>query len=148
MIRIRPAVATDVETLFEIRCSVRENHQSREELAELGITPATVTEMIEGGDFSCLIAKIENQPVGFAMAEYKAGYLFALFVRPEAENRGVGSALLRETENLLSQIGVKKAFLLTGADESLRAVGFYKKWGWQIAEKLTDGQLRFDKVLI
>ena len=38
--RIRLATTADVETLFELRTSVRENHQSREELAAIGVTPA------------------------------------------------------------------------------------------------------------
>ena len=36
---IRVAECSDIDTLFEIRTSVVENHQSREEIAELGITP-------------------------------------------------------------------------------------------------------------
>lgn len=147
-VRLRPATITDVETLFAIRCSVEENHQSREELVELGITPASVAEMIAGGEFACLIAEIEGKPVGFAMADYKEAYLFALFVRPEAEKRGVGSLLLRETEKMLAMRGLKSVYLVTGADESLRAVGFYKKQGWQITGTLDDGQLRFEKSLV
>lgn len=45
--QIRVAQLEDIETLFEIRTSVKENHQSREEIAALGITPATVAEMLQ-----------------------------------------------------------------------------------------------------
>jgi hypothetical protein len=36
---IRVAQRDDIETLFDIRTSVVENHQSREEIAALGIRP-------------------------------------------------------------------------------------------------------------
>ena len=38
--KLRTATKEDVETLFDIRCSVVENHQSREELATLGMLAA------------------------------------------------------------------------------------------------------------
>lgn len=41
-INIRVAQRDDIDTLFEIRTSVVENYQSREEIAELGITPESV----------------------------------------------------------------------------------------------------------
>ena len=43
---IRLAESKDIETLFEIRTSVIENYQSREEIAKLGITPESVAEML------------------------------------------------------------------------------------------------------
>ena len=36
---IRVAQQKDIETLFNIRTSVKENYQSRQEIAQLGITP-------------------------------------------------------------------------------------------------------------
>ena len=46
LMNIRLALLEDIDTLFEIRTSVIENHQSREEIAELGITPESVAEML------------------------------------------------------------------------------------------------------
>jgi hypothetical protein len=54
--QIRIATNSDVATLFRIRTSVKENHQSQEELAALGVTPESVGEMLRttsrvaGGD--------------------------------------------------------------------------------------------------
>ncbi|CCQ49652.1 hypothetical protein [Crocosphaera watsonii] len=44
---IRLVQGEDVETLFEIRTSVKENYQSRQEIAKLGITPASVAKMLD-----------------------------------------------------------------------------------------------------
>jgi len=55
---IREAQLEDIETLFNIRTSVIENHQSREELATLGITPETVAEMLQT-DCRAWIAEID-----------------------------------------------------------------------------------------
>lgn len=54
-ISIRPAQVSDVETIFDVRTSVTENHLSREELRQRGITEGTVADMIQkslhmGGD--------------------------------------------------------------------------------------------------
>ena len=66
---IRIAQAEDIEILFEIRTSVVENHQSREEIAELGITPASVRKML-ATDCRAWIAEIDNQPIGFSDFSY------------------------------------------------------------------------------
>ena len=47
-ITIRAAEASDVDALFHVRCSVRENLQTREELAGIGITPESVAAMADG----------------------------------------------------------------------------------------------------
>ncbi|WP_316431397.1 hypothetical protein [Leptolyngbya sp. NK1-12] len=64
---IRVAELDDTETLFEIRTSVIENYQSREEIAALGITPESVAQMLET-DCCAWIAEIDEQPIGFSIA--------------------------------------------------------------------------------
>ncbi|MEQ8969053.1 MAG: hypothetical protein RIE73_01505 [Coleofasciculus sp. C1-SOL-03] len=64
---IRPAELADIETLFEIRTSVVENYQSREEIAQLGITPETVAEMLQT-DCRAWIVQIDGKPIGFSIA--------------------------------------------------------------------------------
>ena len=46
-IRTRLALSTDIEGIFEVRTSVKENHLSREEMEQMGITESVVTDMIE-----------------------------------------------------------------------------------------------------
>ena len=59
---IRVAQQEDIETLFEIRTSVKENYQSREEIAELGITPDAVANMLQT-DCCAWLAEIDNQAI-------------------------------------------------------------------------------------
>ena len=145
--KLRSVTVEDVETLFDIRCSVGENHQSRERLAELGVTPDSVSAMVTGGDHVSLIAEEDGRAAGFVMACVSEGYVFACFVRPEHEGRGIGGALLRAAEASLHDAGVERAWLSTGAEEGLRAIGFYRRLGWVEDGRLDDGQIRFVKAL-
>ena len=144
---LRSASASDAEMLFCIRCSVTENHQSREELASLGITGESVKEMIVSGDYVTTIADKDERPVGFTMAQISEGYVFACFVRPEFEGQGIGHALMDAAEEGLRKAGVKQAWLSTGPGQDLRAIGFYRYLGWADNGYLEDGQIRFAKTL-
>lgn len=144
---LRQTTETDVPALFEIRCSVVENHQSREELAEIGVTEASVGAMLAGGDYLSFVAEIEGVDAGFTMANVSDRYVFACFVRPSYDGKGIGRALMERTEDALRQRGVTKAWLSTGPGEELRAVGFYSHLGWNRSGYLEDGQIRFEKDL-
>lgn len=145
--KLRSATVSDVETLFDIRCSVAENYQSREELATLNITVDSVETMIASGDYITLIAEKDGQSIGFTMAQISEGYVFACFVRPEFEGHGIGGALMAALEAGLRSAGVKRAWLSTGSEQAFRAIGFYRHLGWTDAGYLEDGQIRFTKVL-
>lgn len=145
--KLRQASVADVETLFDIRCSVKQNFQSRDELADLGITVESVRDMVRGGDYVTTIADVDNRSVGFSMAQISEGYVFACFVRPAYESQGIGRALMNAAEEGLRRAGVKSAWLSTGSEEDLRASGFYRHLGWTEDGFLDDGQIRFVKSL-
>jgi GNAT superfamily N-acetyltransferase len=142
--KIREAQLEDIETLFNIRTSVIENHQSREELATLGITPETVAEMLQT-DCRAWIAEIDEQPIAFSMANAAEKTIFAMFVLPSFEGRGAGRALLQQAEQWLWSQGVEEIWLLTGNDSNLRAYGFYLHLGWTPVDIQPDGQIKFLK---
>ncbi|MEM9281494.1 MAG: GNAT family N-acetyltransferase [Verrucomicrobiota bacterium] len=144
---LRPATADDVEALFDIRCSVVENYQSREELAEIGVTPEVIGAMIEGGDYVTTLAEIDGQAIAFSMAQLSEAYVFAVFVRLSHEGRGAGRAVLEAAETALRDHGVETAWLSTGGDQALRAVGFYRHLGWRFTGTLENGEVRFEKHL-
>lgn len=146
-IHLRPGTPEDAGSLFDIRCSVVENHQSREELAQLGITVDSVEALIESGDYVVTIAEDHGRPVGFTMAQISEGYVFAAFVRPEYEGRGIGKRLMNAAEDGLRNAGVIDVWLTTGADLALRANGFYRHLGWREAGLLEDGQIIYRKNL-
>jgi GNAT superfamily N-acetyltransferase len=141
---IRDALPADVETLFEIRTSVRENHQSREELATIGVTPESVAEMLSS-DSHAWVAEVDGAPAAFSMARAAERTVFAMFVRPEFEGRGLGRALMERAEDWLFRTGAEEIWLTTGSDPSIRANGFYRRLGWLQAGTTEDGQLRYIK---
>jgi GNAT superfamily N-acetyltransferase len=138
---IRVAQPEDIETLFEIRTSVIENYQSREEIAELGITPESVTEMLQT-DCCAWIAEIGSQPIGFAIADSTEKTIFGIFVLPAFEGRGAGRALMQAAEAWLWRKGIEEIWLLTGNDPNLRAYGFYLHLGWLPVGVEPDGEFQ------
>ena len=138
---IRVAQRKDIETLFDIRTSVIENHQSREEIAELGITPASIAEML-ATDCCAWIAQLDGQDIGFSIANKIEKDVFGLFVRPDFEGRGAGRHLMEAAEEWLWSNHIEEISLLTGNDPSLRAYGFYLHLGWIPTEVETDGDFK------
>lgn len=142
--QIRLAQLEDIEALFEIRTSVVENHQSREELAELGVTPETIAEMLKT-NCRAWIAEINEYPIGFAMANAAEYTIFALFVRPGYEGQGAGRQLMQQAEDWLWAEGAEQICLFTGNNPQLRAYGFYQHLGWAPTNEATGRQIKFIK---
>ena len=146
--KIRVAQQDDIETLFEIRTRVIENHQSREELAELGVTPESVAELLRI-DGRAWIAEINEQPIGFSIVDAAEKTVFGLFVLPAFEGQGAGRALMQVAEEWLWAQDIDEIWLLTGNDPNLRAYGFYRHLGWILIgvelEGVFKGEMKFIK---
>lgn len=84
--KIRHALPADIPAVFEVRTGVRENHMSMAELAEIGVTPDTLSGMLEG-DGRGWVAEEEGRVLAFAMADAADATVFALFVRDGCEGR-------------------------------------------------------------
>ncbi|WP_410013745.1 GNAT family N-acetyltransferase [Sodalis sp. C49] len=140
-IRVRLAKITDINTIFAIRLSVRENQISRARLTEMGITAVAIRDAILASP--CVwIAEIGQIPAGFSMACTAEASVFALFIRPEFEGLGLGRVLLANAETYLFKHH-QKIWLVT--DGNSRASGFYRQLGWHPKEYLADGDIRFEK---
>ncbi|MDB5373682.1 MAG: Acetyltransferase family protein [Belnapia sp.] len=140
---LRPVTRADIPTLFEIRLAVRENAMTAADLAANGVTPAAVAAMLA----TTAAGWIADADAGFAIADAEDGSLFALFIRPACEGRGLGLALLRQAEAWLASQGWREAWLLTGADPALRAQRFYRAAGWRVAGGAPSGEQRFTRAL-
>jgi len=141
---IRQAQLEDIETLFKIRTSVVENYLSRQELANLDITPATVAIMLQT-DCCAWVAEIDKKLIGFSIADAAQTTIFALFVLPAYEGRGVGRALMEKAEKWLWSLGFTEIWLLTTNNPKLRAYGFYQHLGWIPNDVQPDGLIKFIK---
>lgn len=141
---IRIARPADVPSLFDVRTSVRENYQSVEDLARVGVTPETVATMLDG-EGRGWVAEENGKIVAFSMADAAQATVFAMFVQPGYEGKGLGRALMDEAEQWLFARGCDEIWLLTDRNPSVRANGFYQHLGWRNDGVQEDGQVRYTK---
>ena len=126
---IRAGSPSDIDQIVQVRTAVRENHLSVEQMAQIGITPRMITAGMERGDLGCWVAEKQGRIIAFAMADRRDASIFALFVLPGHEGKGLGTALLTECEGWLKAQGITEATLSTG--RGTRAYQFYCRRGWQ-----------------
>ena len=141
-VRTRLALPSDIEGIFDVRISVKENHLSREEMEQMGITESSVIDMIEKN--RCAWVAVDNgKIIGFSMILPDEGSLFAAFVLPEYEGRGVGRSLVQLAEQELFKHH-EVAWLET--DKNSRAAKFYKRLGWVEKENVSESDIRLEKL--
>jgi GNAT superfamily N-acetyltransferase len=137
-VSVREATSDDVFAMHEIRLSVLENVLSDPNK----ITPAHYRRYL--GKFAKSWVFVEaSQIVGFAAADAKSGNVWALFVRPGHERRGIGRHLHDEMMNWLFATGCDRAWLTTG--RSTRAEHFYLSAGWTPVETTPTGEIVLEK---
>ena len=69
------------------------------------------------------VAEHEGQIVGFSMADREESMIWALFLLPEWEGRGLGTVLLERAVGWLWREGCERIWLTTGRGR--RGGGFY-----------------------
>lgn len=139
--RIRPASVTDVSAMFKVRASVGENTMTADELSAIGVTPEAIALAIESGPCAW-VSTIDEEVVGFAMVGLDDACLFALFVLPEHEGRGIGTRLTQTCEAALFERR-HAAWLETGAGS--RAARLYRHIGWGSESDIGGGDIRLEK---
>ena len=139
--RIRDATPHDVDAMFDVRGAVNENRASREQLAARGITEDVVRAALES-ELKAWVAEVDARVIAFSMADTRRGCMWALFVKPAYQRRGLGSRLLeRATASLFSQ-GFRRIFLTT--DTSTSAYRFYVNRHWVDVGPTARGDVRFE----
>lgn len=136
-IHIRKAIAADIPATFEIRTSTTENAMTEAELAASGITPERAAELLRK-DGRCWVAEANDRIVGFCIANVNSRSIWALFVLPAYEGRGIGRGLLETAVDWLWRSGADELWLET--ETNTRAEGFYEHLGWKRGDvELKDG---------
>lgn len=107
---------------MELRLSVAENRLSDPSRVTRDIYEDYITRRGQGW-----VAELEGGVAGFCIAAAD-GEVWALFVRPGLEGRGLGQALMAACVDWLAGLGVGEAVLETGA--GTRAEAFYRRFGW------------------
>ncbi|OAD92467.1 GCN5 family acetyltransferase [Aequorivita soesokkakensis] len=119
----REAIAADIKQIQLVRNAVTENALSNPAL----VTDEDCLEFIinRGKGWVC---EIDNQIVGFAIADLKENNIWALFVHPNYDKRGIGKQLHDLMLNWYFAQTNKTVWL--GTAPNTRAESFYRKAGW------------------
>ncbi len=133
----REATIEDVKQIQEVRHSVKENKLS---------DPSLVTDedcknflTIKGKGWVC---EMDKAIVGFSIVDLAGNNIWALFVKPEYEKKGIGKKL--------HDIMVDWYFTQTnttvwlGTSPNTRAASFYRKAGWKTAGMNGLDELKFE----
>lgn len=107
----------------------------------LGITESAVANMIEQNQCAW-VATLNDNVIGFSMILPDEGCLFAAFVLPEYEGRGIGRSLVELAEQELFKHH-ETAWLET--DKNSRAARFYMQLGWGKKKNINGTDIRLEK---
>lgn len=132
----RQATSDDIPAMSRIRLSVRENVLS---------DPARITDQMYLAYLSVAgrgwVAESNGQIVGFCYADREGSSIWALFLYPEHEGRGIAKRLLNLAVDWLFELGHDCIELSTGV--GTRADRFYAAQGWTRAEVERDKSVRY-----
>lgn len=120
----RRAVLSDIPTMSQVRLAVRENV-----LADPSRIPPSIYEKYLEERGRSWVCEIDGRVVGFSAADRTDASIWALFVLPELEGRGIGKELLRLATEWLFGLGHRCVTLTTTA--GTRAERFYRALGWK-----------------
>ena len=119
---LREATVEDIEGMHRVRVAVRENALS----SPGRITPEDYRQALADG--TGWVVETASRIVGFAFAA-RSGNVWALFVDPDHEGRGYGSALHDIMIEWLRTRATRPLWLTTGT--GTRAEVFYGARGWR-----------------
>ena len=135
----RRAKAADIDRLMDIRAAVRENILSD----PLSVTRADYDRFVDQA--RVWVMEEQDLIVGFSASDERDGTIWALFVDPGREGRGIGSALLDLACNDLRSDGYTRARL--GTDPGTRADRLYRRLGWTDMGRDDSGEAVFERAL-
>jgi GNAT superfamily N-acetyltransferase len=134
---IREAKIDDIKQIQIVRNSVLENTLSNPNL----VTDSDCKEfMFERG--KGWVCEIDNQIVGFSIADLKDNNIWALFLLPEFEKQGIGRQLHDIMLDWYFTQTKNKVWLGTSA--KTRAELFYRKSGWTEVGTHGKGEIKFE----
>jgi GNAT superfamily N-acetyltransferase len=133
---VRRATADDIADLMALRLSVRENR-----LSDPGqVTAEDCLAYVRRGHM--WVWEEDQEILGFSASTCETGWIWALFVRPGHEGRGIGRALFAVACDALTDAGMRTLTLST--DPDTRAADFYRAAGWRERGRTPEGELIFE----
>jgi len=133
----REATLKDIPQIQVVRNSVKENQLSNPDL----VTDNDCEEYISvrGKGWVC---EVNDAIVGFSIADLKNNNIWALFIHPDYEGRGIGKGLHQLMLDWYFSQTHKTIWLSTAP--GTRAEEFYKRNGWKIAGTYGKGETKFE----
>lgn len=137
---IREAKINDIEQIQIVRNSVKENTLSDPNL----VTDEDCTEFmtVRGKGWVC---EIDNRIVGFAIVDLKENNIWALFLDPRFEKKGIGLQLHKIMLDWYFTQTKKTIWL--GTAFNTRAERFYRKAGWTEVGLHGTKEIKFEMTL-
>jgi GNAT superfamily N-acetyltransferase len=133
---IRVAAEADIPGMHRVRVSVKENALSHPDRIRAGDYRAMILD--DGRGWVC---EADGEIVGFAVADLKRANVWALFISPEHEKRGIGRRL---HDAMMDWMFEAVDLVWLGTAPNSRAEGFYLAVGWERIGLQPDGEVRFE----
>ena len=134
---VRRATTQDLPRISEIRNAVRENRLSRPE----AISPDEVLWFLDNPGL--WVWEESGRVLGFSAGDTRDGWIWALFIDPAHEGRGIGQALFATACAVVRAAGHTHLRLRTSP--GTRAERFDLAQGWRITQTLPSGEVQFGR---
>lgn len=135
--QFREATPKDIPQIQIVRHLVKENTLSNPNLVTDQDCLEFLTQRGKGWVCEC-----EGQIVGFAIADLKEDNIWALFIDPKFEKKGIGSKLQHIMLDWYFSQG--KTYVWLGTSPNTRAETFYRKTGWIENGKNGPDEIKFE----
>ena len=133
---VRTATIADIEAMHRIRLAVRENALSD----PMRVQQKDYVEYLQKRGRGWVF-EVDGVIAGFAVADASARSVWALFVSPAYERRGIGRQLHDTMVGWLFEQGDEPVTL--GTQPGTRAAGFYTAAGWQLIGSSSSGEAQY-----
>lgn len=133
---VRPATLDDVPEMHRVRVRVRENRLADPASVQPHHYRAMLAERGRGW-----VAELDGRVVGFAVVDLSRSTIWALFVDPETEGRGVGRRL---HEAMMDAVFAHADRAWLSTDPGTRAERFYRTAGWRYVGHEANGEARYE----
>ncbi|ATP59109.1 GNAT family N-acetyltransferase [Pedobacter ginsengisoli] len=133
----RTARLSDIKQMQVVRHLVKENTLSDPNLVPDKDVAFYISEKGKGW-----VCEVDGQVVGFSIIDLKERSVWALFVDPEFEEKGIGKELHRLMIDWYFEQTTEKVVL--GTSPNTRAERFYNLQGWTPVGSYANGEIKFE----
>jgi len=133
----REAQLADIKQLYAVRLSVKENM-----LPDPGFITEREYEKYLTYHGKGWLCEVDNEVVGFAIIGLTQRNIWALFVRPEHEGKGIG----RQLHDIMLDwyFNQTNDTVWLGTGPNTRAEVFYRNAGWKETGRRANGEIKFE----